>query len=245
MSDRTTCIVEARMTSSRLPGKVLAEVAGRPLLAHMIARLQRARRLDGIVIATTTNAGCDPIVALAQELGVGVFRGSEDDVLGRVLGAAQADGADRIVEVTGDCPLIDPALVDTLVDAFDEGGADYCSNTLEPTYPRGMDVQVFPTAVLAEVAALTDDPVDREHVSIYIYEHPERYRLRSVRAAPPQAPELRLTVDTPEDLALVRAVFEALHPRDPAFTLADILALLGAHPELRALNAQITQKAVR
>jgi spore coat polysaccharide biosynthesis protein SpsF len=108
-----------------------------------------------------------------------------------------------------------------------------------------MDVQVFRTAVLAEVAALTDDPVDREHVSIYIYEHPERYRLRSVRADPPQAPELRLTVDTSEDLALVRAVFETLHPRDPAFTLADILALLHARPELRALNAEITQKAVR
>jgi spore coat polysaccharide biosynthesis protein SpsF len=245
MSGRTTCIVEARMTSSRLPGKVLAQAAGRPLLAHMIARLQRARRLDGIVIATTTNASCDPIVALAQELGAGVFRGSEDDVLGRVLGAAQADGADRIVEVTGDCPLIDPALVDAVVDAFDEAGVDYCSNTLEASYPRGMDVQVFPTAVLAEVAALTDDPVDREHVSIYIYEHPERYRLRSVRADPPQAPELRLTVDTPEDLALVRAVFETLHPRDPAFTLADVLALLDAHPELRALNAQVTQKAVR
>jgi spore coat polysaccharide biosynthesis protein SpsF len=201
--------------------------------------------LDAVWVATTTAERDGAVAEAAARAGVPVFRGSEDDVLGRVLGAAQADGADRIVEVTGDCPLIDPALVDALVDAFDEGGVDYCSNTLEPSHPRGMDVQVFPTAVLAEVAALTDDPVDREHVSIYIYEHPERYRLRSVRADPPQAPELRLTVDTPEDLALVRAVFETLHPRDPAFTLADILALLHARPELRALNAEITQKAVR
>lgn len=233
------------MTSSRLPGKVLTDVAGRPLLARMVERLRRSARLDHVVFATTADASSDPIEALAGELGVGCFRGSETDVLARVLGAAQADGATRIVEVTGDCPLVDPALVDAVVDAFDAGAYDYAANNLEPTYPRGMDVQIFPTAVLAEVAERTQDPADREHVSLYIYEHPERYRLRSVRADPPLAPELRLTVDTPEDLALVRAVFEGLLPVREDFGLSDILAFLAAHPEVAALNAHVQQKAVR
>src|SRR5262249_10453488 len=158
---RTVCTIEARMTSSRLPGKVLLEAAGKPLLAHMVERLRRARTLDAIVIATTEEAASDPIVALAEQLGVGCFRGGEEDVLARVLGAAQAYDAELIVETTGDCPLIDPEVVDLVVERFNEGGVDYCSNTLERTYPRGLDTQAFPTAVLAEVAELTQEPPDR------------------------------------------------------------------------------------
>jgi len=233
------------MTSSRLPGKVLADAVGRPLLAHMIERLRRCPGLDEIVVATTVNASDDPVAELADQLGAGVFRGSEDDVLGRVLGAAQAHGAELIVETTGDCPLIDPAIVGEVIDRFAAGGADYCSNMLERTFPRGMEVQVFPTAVLAEVDRLTDAPADREHVSLYIYEHPERYRLAGVAADPARGADVRLTVDTPEDLALVRAVFEELYPRDPAFGLGEILDLLDARPELRALNRDVAQKPVR
>ncbi len=166
-------------------------------------------------------------------------------MLGRVLGAAAARDADLIVETSGDCPLIDPAIVEEVLGQFRDSGVDYCSNTLERTFPRGMDVQVFPTAVLAEVDRLTDDPADREHVSLYIYEHPERYRLHSVRAHRPRDSDIRLTVDTPEDLALVRAVFDALYPNDPEFGLSDILELLDARPELRELNREIQQKSVR
>ena len=233
------------MTSTRLPGKVLEPAAGRPLLAHMIARLQRCTELDAIVVATTTNASDDPIVAVAESLGVGCFRGSEDDVLSRVLGAARAHAAELIVQTTGDCPLIDPAIVDRVIARFREGGAEYCASKVGVTYPRGMDVGVFPTAVLAEVDRLTDDPVDREHVTLYIYEHPERYRLVGVGADSPRDADLRLTVDTPEDLALVRAVFETLEPRDSAFGLSDILDLLDERPELRELNRDIEQKPVR
>ncbi len=245
MTDRVVCTIQARMTSTRLPGKVLMPAVGRPLLALMIERLQRAERVDDIVVATTEDAASDPIEALARELGVGCFRGSEDDVLGRVLGAARAAGADLIVETTGDCPLIDPAVVDRVVAAFQEGGVDYCSNILERTYPRGLDTQVFPTAVLAEVDRLTQDPADREHVSLYIYEHPERFRLRNVASSRPDSAELRLTVDTPEDLRLVRAVFEALYPSDPGFGLDAMLAFLDERPELAALNREIQQKPVR
>ncbi len=233
------------MTSTRLPGKVLLEAAGRPLLEHMVERLRRARSLDEIVVATTAEPSSDPIAALADRLGIGCFRGSEDDVLGRVLGAAQAYDAELIVETTGDCPLVDPDVLDLVVERFRDGGVDYCSNTLERTYPRGMDVEVFPTAVLEQVAALTDDPADREHVSIYIYEHPERYRLRSVVSERPEATELRLTVDTPDDYALIRAIFETLYPDDPAFGLDAIVALLAERPDLAALNRHVEQKPAR
>ena len=242
---RTVCTIEARMTSSRLPGKVLMPAAGKPLLEHMIERLQRVEELDEIVIASTEDASSDPLEALAQRLGVGCFRGSEDDVLARVLGAAQAYDAELIVETTGDCPLIDPATVSLVIERFHASGVDYCANNLERTYPRGMDTQVFPTAVLAEVATLTDDPHDREHVSLYIYEHPERYRIESVRSERPETGALRLTVDTEDDYELVRTVFEELYPANPAFGLPEILALLDARPELADLNRHIEQKAIR
>jgi spore coat polysaccharide biosynthesis protein SpsF len=242
---RVVCTIEARMTSSRLPGKVLLPVLGRPLLEHMVERLRRSRRIDAIVLATTAEAASDPLEALAAELGIGCFRGSEDDVLARVLGAAQASGADIIVETTGDCPLIDPTWLDVVVDAYlGDGGCDFCSNTLTETFPRGTDVRVFSTEALAEVAQATQDPADREHVSLYFWTHPERYHLREVRSPDPTLGSLRLTVDTPEDLALVRAVFERLYPQSPAFGLDEIATLLREHPEIRALNASIQQKAV-
>jgi spore coat polysaccharide biosynthesis protein SpsF len=242
---KTVCTIEARMTSSRLPGKVLLEAAGKPLLEHMIERLRRARRIDEIVIATTAEASSAPIAALADRLGVACFRGSEEDVLERVLGAARAHDADLIVETSADCPLIDPEVADLVIARFLDGGADYCSNTLQRTYPRGMDVQVFPTAVLAEVDGLTQDPPDREHVSLYIYEHPDRYRLRSVVSDRPETAAIRLTVDTAEDYALIRAIFETLYPRDPAFGLGAILALLDERPDLAALNRHVEQKPAR
>jgi spore coat polysaccharide biosynthesis protein SpsF len=242
---RTVCTIEARMTSSRLPGKVLLPAAGKPLLEHMIDRLRRVEQVDEIVIATTEDASSDPLEELAKRVGVGCFRGSEDDVLARVLGAAQAYDAELIVETTGDCPLIDPATVDLVIARFHEAGVDYCANNLERTYPRGMDAQAFPTAVLAEVDTLTDDPSDREHVSLYIYEHPERYQLLSVTSDRPQTGALRLTVDTPEDYELIKTVFETLYPSKPDFDLQDILALFDGRPELADINRHVEQKAVR
>lgn len=234
------------MTSSRLPGKVLRPVLGRPLLSHMIERLRRSWQLDQVVVATTLNETDDPIAELAAGLGVGCFRGSEDDVLARVLGAAQACRADLIVETTGDCPLIDPEVVDQVIATFLANQVDYCANVLKPTYPRGMDVQVFPTEVLARVEQLTTDPADREHVSLYIYEHPEQFRLLNVASGLREADsEHRLTVDTPADLALVEQVFERLYPSKDHFDLHDILDLLRADPVLAGLNRHISQKAVR
>ncbi len=241
---RIGATIEARMASTRLPGKVMLPACGQPMLALMVERLRRAPSLDAIIIATTEGADCDPIAALAGRLGIGHWRGPEEDVLGRVLGAARAHGLDVIVELTGDCPLIDPALVEAAVAAWRAGGVDYVSNQLVQTYPLGMAVQVFPTDLLAEAAARTDDPADREHVSLYFYREPGRYRCLNLPAPPAlTAPDLSVTLDTPQDLAVIRAVFEALYPADPAFDLAAIIAWLRANPAVAALNADVRRKA--
>lgn len=243
---KAVCTIEARFASTRLPGKVLLPVAGKPMLELMIERLTRARTVDEVVIATTDRPSDDAIENLGRRLGVGTFRGSEDDVLARVLGAAQAYQADLIVETTGDCPLIDPAIVDKVVADYRIGGADFVSNVLPYTTPRGTDVRVFSTAALARVDELTDDPADREHVSLYFMERPGEYRLRNVETALPAfAADLRLTVDTPEDLELIRRIFEELYPVKPEFTLGDVLELLQGRPELIELNRHVEQKRVR
>jgi spore coat polysaccharide biosynthesis protein SpsF len=243
---RVVCFIEARFQSTRLPGKVLAPILGRPMLELMIERLQRSRMVDDIVVATTDRPTDDATAALCHRIGVGCFRGSEDDVLARVLGAARAFEADVIVETTGDCPLHDAAIVDKVVADFCLGGADFVSNTLEYSTPRGTDVRVFTTDALDEINRTSDDPADHEHVSLHFWEHPERYRLRNVRTElPPGAADLRLTVDTPEDLALVTRVYEELYPGNPTFTLSDVLSLLEKKPQIAALNRAIVQKPVR
>lgn len=239
-------VVAARMTSSRLPGKVLLPLAGRPALAHLIARLRRSRYLDGVVIATAAHAANDPIRACAAAAHVPVFSGSEDDVLDRTLQAAQSVGAEVIVQVTGDCPLIDPAVVDRAIDAYLQHRPDYACNRLPETYPNGLDTEVFATALLAEVATVTDDPPDREHVSLYLYEHPERYTLLNVPAPPGHHwPGLRLTLDTWEDYQVIRAIFDALFPANPDFGLTEILDWLRAHPQWVLVNHDVKQKPVR
>ncbi len=240
---RIVATIEARMTSSRFPGKVLMEACGKPMLQHMIERLQRVPSLDGIVVATTGNDADVSIVNLAQRMGVGFFQGSEYDVLLRVLHSARAYDIDVIVEMTGDCPLIDPALVEDCIRGYQVAGVDYVSNVLERTYPRGMDTQVFATEVLADVADRTDDPEDHEHVSIFIYSHPEIYSLKNMPGPPELTnPGLGLTLDTPEDLELIRRIFEILYPDNPNFTLADILAVLKDNPALTELNAHVRRK---
>jgi spore coat polysaccharide biosynthesis protein SpsF len=237
--------IEARMTSSRLPGKVLLPAQGAPMLARMVQRLKMVPSLDGIVVATTVNAADDPIEALAAELGIGCWRGSEDDVLKRVLDAAHAFEADVIVELTGDCPLIDPVIVEHCIQAYRAAGVDYLSNVLERTFPIGMDTQVFATSILDDVARRTLDPTDHEHVSLYIYRHPELYSLKNL-AAPPELrdPDLRLTLDTPQDYQLIDQVFAALLPQGPGFPLGDILALLQARPDLRRINDHVAHRWV-
>ena len=243
---RVVCIIEARYRSTRLPGKVVMPVMGQPMLARMIERVSRARTLDAIVVACPDGIEDDVIEEVAFETGVFCFRGSEDDVLARVVGAARANRADVIVELTGDCPLHDPALIDKVVSDYQLGGADFVSNILPYTTPRGTDVRVFSTIALAEIADRSTDPADREHVSLHFWEHAERYGRRNVATEfPPHVKDYRLTVDTEDDFRLVNAIYEALYPDNPTFTLSDVIALLDARPDLRAMNEHVEQKAVR
>lgn len=243
---KTVATVEVRMSSSRLPGKHMLPILGRPVLAHLIDRLKRVPSLDAIVLATTTNAADDVLCELARAEGVGCFRGSEDDVMGRVVGAAGAADAELLVEITGDCPLIDPQIVEQCIRMHRHNEAsDYTSNAEVRSYPDGMDVQVFAAELLAATAALTDDPDDREHVSLYIRRHPQTYRHVHL-VAPPELhwPELGLTLDERDDYELIRRVFEQFLPGRPDFSCLDVLRHLRAHPALLALNRHVTRKEV-
>jgi len=240
---RTLAIVQARMTSTRLPGKVLKTILGRPMLSLQLERMRRSRRLDGIVVATTTNAADEPIVVLCGREGVPVHRGSEDDVLGRYAGAAREFDAGVVVRVTSDCPLIEPGLIDESVGLLADGGGkfDYVSNMLHPTYPYGLAVEAFPARVLFEADAAARSEAEREHVTPYIYAHPERYRLHSLRRSPDLSHH-RWTVDTPEDFELVSRIFGALYPREPAFGMEQVLELLAKHPDWSEINRHVVQR---
>jgi spore coat polysaccharide biosynthesis protein SpsF len=239
---RRAIIVQARTTSTRLPGKVLADLAGRPMLEREIERLQRCERADEIVIATSVNADDDPLEELARRCGVRWFRGSEHDVLSRYVGAAREAEADLVVRVTSDCPLIDPVETDAVIAALEERRheADYASNFLERHLPRGLDTEALWRDVLERVDRLGTSTPAREHVTFHIHaERPDRFALHAVRR-PYEADDLRWTVDTPEDLEVVRRIYAALGeaPRP----LGEVIAWAREHPEVTALNAHVAQK---
>jgi len=243
---RIVGIIEARMRSTRLPGKVMKPILGEPMLYRMIERLRHCSCLDDIWVATTEHESCKPIVDLTARIGVGCFQGSEEDVMDRVLQTAKISEADILVELTGDCPLLDPMVVDRVVATYLANNVDYCSNALQEDYPGGMDVQVFSTRIIEEVSELTSDPVDREHVSLYIYEHPDRYRILDIKDDPSSNLKgIRLTVDTEADFQLVSNVFEELYSKNPVFSLEDIFYLFDQKPKLRSVNNHIQQKHVR
>ncbi|MCB1111499.1 MAG: glycosyltransferase family protein [Chlamydiales bacterium] len=234
------------MGSTRLPGKLLLEVAGRPLLSYQIERLKRAKFADRIVVATTTNPRDEQIVDFCRKEKVSCYRGSEEDVLDRYERAAQEYGADIIVRITSDCPLIDPAIVDQVIAYYFEhrDRFDYVSNTIQRTFPRGMDVEVFPYDKLEEIAARAVAPHEREHVTPYFYEHQDRYRLGSV-SNDRDLSSYRWTVDTEEDFTLVSKIINALYRHKPNFTLDDLLNLFKKHPDWKNINVHVKQKPLK
>ncbi|MBM3778443.1 MAG: hypothetical protein FJW23_09425 [Acidimicrobiia bacterium] len=236
--------VQVRMGSGRLPGKTMLEVAGRPLLGHLLDRLARATRLDAVVVATPDNAANDVIADYCAGRDIPCFRGSEDDVLGRTLGALRMMQATVGVEAFGDSPLIDPAVVDRMVGVFLEAGGslDFVGNDLTTTYPPGMDVEVFSVAALEDAACRTDDPAVREHGTLFIRQHPERYRILNVEAPPEHRhPDISLEVDTGEDAQVVRAILEHFEGRADC-TLDDIVRFLRTRDDLRVLNAHVPRR---
>jgi len=244
---RVVASIEARCGSTRLPRKVLADVQGSPAIARLIRRLRACPLLDDIVLATTTDRSDDDLETLARDEGVACHRGSVNDVLARVVGAHQQMGSDLIVEVTGDCTLIDPAVIAWGVEHFLANDAQVVTNVRIPSFPEGQDIQVFRRSLLEEVEATVVDPAVREHVSLHFYEHPQRYRIIHLLAPPSwHRPGLRCQLDWPEDLAFIRSVFASLEPSlGPIFGLSAIIELVEREPAVAAINAHRTEKPVR
>jgi spore coat polysaccharide biosynthesis protein SpsF len=226
-------ILQARMSSTRLPGKVLRPLCGGPMILRQIERVRRSRRIDRLVAACSDDRTDDVLSDVLEGAGVEVFRGPLDDVLGRYAGALEAKGpADHVVRLTGDCPLTDWAVIDAVIDTHLESGADYTANTWgRRTFPKGLDVDVVTGAVLIQAAREAGEPYDREHVLPYVYGRPEQFRLQGHAQAAEEG-ELRWTVDFSGDLDFVGAVYDGLYPTDPAFTSDDVRRFLAGHPEL-------------
>jgi spore coat polysaccharide biosynthesis protein SpsF len=234
--------VQARMGSTRLPGKALLDIEGRSMLARVIERTRRARTIDRVIVATTTKAQDDPLAARARELAVEVYRGDEDDVLDRYYQAARHHALDVVVRITSDCPLLDPELVDRVVRPLldPSSSVDYSANTLHRTYPRGLDIEAVPFATLERVWREARSTHERAHVFPYIYEHPDQFSMAGIADAVDRS-QMRWTVDTEEDLIFVREVCRALGARD--FTWLDVLQVIEARPELLRINARVRQKS--
>ena len=231
-------VVQARTGSTRLPGKVLMPLAGKPLLVRMLERLQAARTPSQIIVATTTAASDDPVVALANEAGVACVRGHPTDLLDRHIAAARTTDCDAVSKIPSDCPLIDPAVVDRIIGAFlEDPTVDYVSNLHPATWPDGYDVEVMKRDVLETAWREAKLPMEREHTTPFIWERPERFKIKNVVWDRDLQMTHRLTIDYAEDYELIRRVYDALYvPGKPPFGLQDILDYLEAHPEVFALN---------
>jgi len=227
-------VIQARMSSTRLPGKVMREVCGRPLLWHLVNRLRRCMLLDGMIVATSTEGSDDVIERWCAENSVDCYRGEIDDVLTRFCGAAAHSGANTIVRITADCPLIDPVIVDRVVDKYSRGGCDYVATAT--CFPDGLDVEIFSAAAIERAAKLAMHTSEREHVTPYIREHPGKFSVAYVYLRSDLS-HMRWTVDDERDLKLVTKIFEALGPDGEAFGMQEILELLGKDPSLIEINA--------
>ncbi len=229
-------IVQARLGSTRLPGKVLTEMGGRSVLEHVLRRCAAIPGVDTVVCATTDSPADDPVAAAAGALGAAVFRGSEADVLARYAGAAAAAGADVVVRVTSDCPLIDPAVCGAVLDLVTSGRADYATNNLPPSWPHGLDCEAFTADALARANREASEPAAREHVTPWMRRNPDLVRANLAGPGGERA-RMRWTLDYPEDRAFLAALFEVL-AEGPADTGWDaVAATVERHPDLAAINA--------
>ena len=231
------------MTSTRLHGKVLLPVRGKPLLFYLIKRLQSLKLIDEIVLATTTNRADDVLVEFASLNNIKVYRGSEIDVMSRVIGAAESVKAEIVVEITGDCPIIDPIIIDHTIRMFLNNKCDYVSNAHVRSYPDGMDTQVFYLETLKKSSKLTKDPVDREHVTLHIRNHPELFKTIHLVAPSDQYwPELGLTLDEISDYKLIKKIIEHFGRSNKLFTCQETIELLKKRTDWLEINKNVIRK---
>lgn len=230
-------LIQARMGSSRLPEKTLANIAGKPMLWHLIKRVEKAKSIDKIVIATTVEPQDDAIEAFAKEHNIAYYRGSEMDIMSRLTEATEANHGSVAVRITGDCPLVDPRIIDKLVTAYtqEKEQVDIVTNIFPPSSPDGLSVEVVPLSILKRALQETQDPMWREWATVYFYEHPQNYRIKNILSEP-NLSHHRWTVDYQEDLKLITAIFEALGPNGEDFTTEQILDFLEKNPEIYMLN---------
>lgn len=241
---RVVASIEARMGSSRLPRKMVADIAGRPTLARVIDRLKETQTVDEIVLATTASPEDETLVRIADAEGITASKGSEDDVLGRVVNAHRMMNSEVVVQVCGDCPLLDPDIVDQAVELYRANECDLIAAGVKRSFPQGTEAQVCSLKALVAIAATTSDSACREHVTLYFHKHSQRYRIIHLMApAALQRPEQRLQLDYAEDLELIRTVYAALEPKfGHKFRTADILAFLDCHPEVAHLNSHCVER---
>lgn len=241
---KIVAIIQARMGSTRFPGKILKKVLGKTLLEYQLERVQRSKLIDEIVIATTTNKSDDVIVELCNSLGISTFRGSEENVLSRYYETAVKYEADVIVRITSDCPLIDPDIIDKVIQLYlDKQPVDYASNTLERTFPRGLDTEVFSFEALKKAHEEATLQRDREHVTAFIYTNRNLFSLTYLENEIDYSYH-RWTVDTKEDFDLISLILEAIYPNNPTFTMKDVIVLLNDNPDWLEINAHIEQKKI-
>ncbi|WP_243388200.1 cytidylyltransferase domain-containing protein [Bacillus kexueae] len=240
---KVAAIIQARMGSTRLPGKVLKKVLNKTLLEYQIERVKRAKTIDEIIIATTTKESDNPIVELCEHLSVPYYRGSEEDVLSRYYEAATEFNVDVIVRLTSDCPIIDPNVIDKVVKHYNDnlGQFDYVSNTLTRTYPRGMDTEVISYEVLERVYKEAKELVYREHVTAYIYHHPNQFKLCNVSYEKDESKH-RWTVDTKEDFELIEKIISELYSENTYFNIEDVLMVVNKNQSWLDINRHIEQK---
>lgn len=232
------------MGSERMPGKVLKELAGIPSLVHIFNILREAKTIDDFLVLTTTLLEDDIICEVCEINSVKFFRGSVNDVLDRFKVAAELLKPDRIIRVTGDDPLMDPGIIDKVVDEHCNGDYDYTSNIVDRTYPRGMDTEVIEYEALEKSWRSTTDEDDKEHVTLYIRRQPELFKIHSVKKEGKPQDDLRLCLDTEEDLNLLTRIYERLY-RSRVIRLDEVIELLNQEPELKKINSKIQQKPVK
>jgi len=242
-SKKIVAIIQARMGSSRLPGKVLEDIEGRPILWHVVNRLKESTLIDMIVVATTVEKKDNEVEEFCKKYGIEVFRGSEEDVLDRYYQAARTYRADVIVRITADCAVIDPRVTDQVISCYLENqeSCDFCSNVITRTYPNGLETEVVPIHALRLAWDKAKKECDREHVTLYIANHPKQFRLHSVENNEDLS-HLRWTVDQKEDLELMCQIYKRLHSDGKIFYMEDVLDVLHKEPDLKEINKLVKQK---
>lgn len=238
-----TAIIQARVASTRLPNKVFANLAGKPLIWHIVNRVSASERIEKVVLATSTNPLDDALETWARRNDVEVFRGSEQNVLSRYHQAAQASGASTIVRITADDPFKDPVVIDSVIEMYLSETLDFAYNNKPPSFPEGLDTEVFTVDALNRAARESRDPFEHEHVTQYFYRHPESFKQMNYDYKT-DISNLRWTIDTEKDLSMARLVYEDLFQEKPIFLMDDILALIEQRPEIAKINSDVQRSAM-